>query len=356
MNITRKTINFLCDAYLCLNLGDDMFVEYLTEKFPQVSFCVLVHPKYAKPFKRIKNIKLHYLLWFFNKLLKKIIKKSLIKYRIVKKIKNYVYIGGSVFIEPENYEKDEILQYENGFILGANFGPYRNQKFYDLTKEKIIKLKDICFRDSYSYDMFKMLNNVRCAPDVLFGYNKYPAYQKGSGIGISVVELERRKSLSDMTEDYYKTIADFIEICCQQNITVSLYSFCSSEGDSRAVKKITELCQAQCRVVSYKGDIVAFLNDMNTNEYIVATRFHAMVIGWCLGKKVFPITYSKKLNNVMHDVNFTGKYWNLLKKEKYDAQRLFEDCLTAEPLQGCNDLQKKSDEQFKKITEFICAQ
>ena len=39
-------------------------------------------------------------------------------------------------------------------------------------QEKIFKIcTDICFRDKYSYNLFKDIENVRYAPDYAFSYN-----------------------------------------------------------------------------------------------------------------------------------------------------------------------------------------
>lgn len=81
-------------------------------------------------------------------------------------------------------------------------------------------------------------------------------------------------------------------------------------------------------------------------EYIVATRFHAMVIGWALRKKVFPIIYSKKTLNVIQDVNFHGKYWNLLSGQSYNVESLLMDIIGNENLQDVENEIEESKKQF----------
>ena len=57
----------------------------------------------------------------------------------------------------EEFEKKE----KPVFILGANFGPYITQDFFDKYFFLFSKCHDICFRDSYSKELFKNLDNVR---------------------------------------------------------------------------------------------------------------------------------------------------------------------------------------------------
>ena len=43
-------------AYLQFNLGDDLFVKHLIEKYPNVKFYILADSKYKKIFRKNKNL------------------------------------------------------------------------------------------------------------------------------------------------------------------------------------------------------------------------------------------------------------------------------------------------------------
>lgn len=89
-----------------------------------------------------------------------------------------VVLGGSMFIE-KNLARNELKEnikskYNTSsslFILGINFGPYKNSYYCDLYKELFSKADDVCFREKYSAELFKDLKNVRVAPDIIFGLN-----------------------------------------------------------------------------------------------------------------------------------------------------------------------------------------
>ena len=57
-NMFRKAKTYVyLRAYLRNNLGDDMFVRYIAEKYPDVTFKICTSSKYAQPFVKQTNIK-----------------------------------------------------------------------------------------------------------------------------------------------------------------------------------------------------------------------------------------------------------------------------------------------------------
>lgn len=56
------------------------------------------------------------------------------------------------------------------FCVRANFGPYHTEEYRSAMDKVYTKLKDICFRDTYSKNLFADNDHVRQAPDILFFY------------------------------------------------------------------------------------------------------------------------------------------------------------------------------------------
>ncbi|MEI3326743.1 MAG: polysaccharide pyruvyl transferase family protein [Thomasclavelia sp.] len=48
-------------------------------------------------------------------------------------------------------------------------------------------------------------------------------------------------------------------------------------------------------------DLEGILNCIGSAEIVIATRFHAMILGWCMGKKTLPIVYSSKMTHVLEE-------------------------------------------------------
>ena len=268
-----------------------------------------------------------------------------------------VKIGGSVFIEYTGWENVPIeIPNPHYFIIGANFGPYRTEKFFSAKKQNILQSDDCCFRDQYSYRLFRDVPQVRYAPDTLWAYPHYPAVQKGSGVGISILNLSAFSGLEDQTEAYERGIARI----CDQHIgagnKVVLYGFCKTDGDEAAIKRITSYCSSPQQIDAeiYDGDICGFLDAFNRVETVYASRFHAMILGFAMRKKVIPITYSIKQINALEDIGFKGVYWNILDREhlsekviRGEAEVLSDTILT--------DYQERAKEQFRGLDRFLCA-
>ena len=62
------------------------------------------------------------------------------------------------------------------------------------------------------------------------------------------------------------------------------------------------------------------------HKAVIATRFHAMILGFLFGKPVYPIIYDEKQSYVLQDLNFFGNSTPLEKIVDIDAKEVV-DCL-----------------------------
>lgn len=347
----------LINAYFNKNLGDDMFVAKLLSRYSKRKFLLLTRKRFLITNKS-RNIKqLSLLLVLMNKIINKVFKKELIIQHIKKKSEAIIRIGGSIFIQPSDWkEKNRAVKinHNNLFYIGCNYGPSSEKSFFSFVEQQIKISSDICFRDKYSYNLFSHLENVRYAPDVLWGYD-YPEIIEGDGIGISVIEIENRPSLSRYADLYYLNIVKMINYFQSINKRVVLLGFCEPEGDTRAIKKIKSmLVNDNIEMEIYNGNIDKFLNIINSCDSIIATRFHAMIIGWALRKKVFPIIYSKKQTHVLDDMEFVGNKWDLLSGEQFNVS--FNEMFGLNNIiydEQLNRLKSESEKQFEMLDKFL---
>lgn len=342
-------------AYFRKNLGDDMFVRCIAERYPSTSFKICTSSEYAQPFKNLSNVSNLSWLWrFLDRVCNRIVGTEICKKQLEIRADATVHIGGSIFIEPEDFVPPEAyFSNPNLFLMGCNFGPHKTEAYREFIFSRLQKANDVCFRDKYSYDVFSSLPRARVAPDILFGYPNYPAPQKGDGIGISVMRLDSRTELKHMANTYYSVIAQTIDLCAQRGIPVRLFSFCADEGDTKAISEITKHCDVRnVEICKYDGDVDFMLNKLNACEYIVASRYHAMIIGWCLGKKVFPIVYSDKQLHVIEDVQFPGACWDLRIADAYTANKLIDTVYASQPF-PTDKFTLESQRQFKMTDEYL---
>ena len=88
-------------AYDHINLGDDLFIETIADRYPDTEFYFWTNEKNKKVFQQQKNLKIVDENSIKTKVLRKIRPSLEVRYKaeIQKKCDAQVYIGGSIFME-----------------------------------------------------------------------------------------------------------------------------------------------------------------------------------------------------------------------------------------------------------------
>lgn len=331
-------------AYANFNLGDDLFIKILCERYPNTEFILYAPKSYKKLFEDLKNLRIfpsdNFVVRGANLIFRLVNGKNrYIQGKIAEKCDAAVYIGGSIFMQDANWErklenrKNSLIKDKPTFILGANFGPFNDEKFLSAYKKFFSKITDICFRDNYSYELFQELPNIRVADDIIFQLTrekKNPT--KNKKVVISVIKPSIREHLVNYDEIYYEKIKETTIFLTDKGLNVTLMSFCENEGDKEAIKEIFNLLPNKNKKMVekhyYKYNLKETIRTIESSKFVIATRFHSMILGWLFRKPVFPIAYSEKMTNVMKDLNFTGKYVELTDIDKLDPVEVFKSMET----------------------------
>ena len=349
-------------AYDHINLGDDLFIETIVNRYPNTEFYFWTEKKNKKVFQDLKNLRIIDKDSKKINLLKKIRPSLEARYKVAiqKKCDAQVYIGGSIFMEYPTWEnivswwEYQSTQYPF-FVLGANFGPYYTEEYRNAMDNVYKKLKDICFRDTYSKKLFETNDNVRQAPDILFSYQMQIRKKKKKQIFISVISCEDRNFKGLSEEEYILKMADLINGFYQEDYKIILASFCEEEGDLKAAEKIKYNIRnsSEVHILNYNGlNRKKIVETISESSYVVATRFHAMVLGMVAKVPVFPIVYSNKTRNVLDDINFEGNYADLRDKEsltyenaKYNLEMNYKV--------NIDEMKKNADQHFMKLDKML---
>ena len=299
--------NILLIAYIKENLGDDLFVKMLVEKYPMYNFFMrLQSSKYIGKLADLPNLEISIVDDLNDKLYSS----------NVQDFDAYIYIGGSIFMETGTVYKhsEEFYQFiqkckKNNrpfYYISCNYGPYMTQEYFNYSQKIFADCKDVCFRDIASYNMFKELPSIRYAPDFAFNYIPNQIEKKPNSIGISVIDLLPRKDLKNKHEQYINSLITNIKNYIATDKTVYLYSFCKFEGDENTMNSILEKFSNHPNIVPirYDGDIDKFLNTYSKMEYFICTRFHSAILSCIFKQKIQILSYSKKINNVINDLKF----------------------------------------------------
>jgi colanic acid/amylovoran biosynthesis protein len=374
----NKTI--LVRTYTNENLGDDLFLKILFEKYPQTDFLLIVslkkYRKWETVYKNVNTVYFH--LNIFERIIMKVASIFESEYGsmyLLKKYNNffsslknridaYIYIGGSLFkqrhagisIEDKlNKMITTILFDKPKYILGANFGPLIEEKYLHYYQSIFEQYTDICFRDHYSYNLFKSLPNVRCETDTVFCININNIKKEEGSIGFSLINLVDRLELCKYSTIYTNTILKLINHFSFGNYrTIYFFSFCKKEGDEEVIKKIfkklSPSIKRKVKIVKYRGEINTFLFEYMKVEFMFTTRFHAMILSLIANQRIYPFVYSDKMTNILEDLKYGNKYSNI--NNIKDVDNIIEE-LNSNDFALIPSIRQSAEKQFDKLTGFI---
>jgi len=365
MKNTKRVIIY---GYTRINLGDDLLIQTLSHRYPRTTFILYAPSIYKKIFTPCTNIKIYsssnYFAKFINFIGRFLGKCNLYESMLARTCDACVCITGSLFIQKDknwksyyNYFQERKINKLPFFLIGANFGPYTDDEFLNSFQRLFSTYDDICFRENYSKNIFTKLSNVRVAPDAVFT-NKYilsigkKIKSTSKSILISLIDLSSRPALAKFERDYLSAIEYACKYFSAIGYKIKLVSFCGIEGDEIACNKILKnLGDCNSSVEFYRGDIYKTIDILASAEIIIASRFHAMIVGWLLGKKVLPICYSKKTVHVLEDIQYNDPYIEINEMKS-------EDCIYLMHKNSRYNFDftqtiSEAEKQFEKLDRFI---
>lgn len=313
-------------AYDRQNLGDDLFVHTIVKRYPDAQFYIWSDRENRKTFACLPNLKVVDKDSAFVRMLHKLRPSLVSRYKawLEKGCDAVVYIGGSIFMEYPNWETIcSWWEYEAEnrpfYVLGANFGPYHTEAYREKMARIFSRCRDVCFRDRYSYGLFRDVDIVRWAPDILFSYPMPKVPVKEKQIFVSVINCAGRDESHDLGScdaRYVANMAKLLQGYLEDGYDLVLASFCKEEGDEDGIAKILAAMDCtdhpQIRVMAYdgtnSGELTAAIAESGG---VIATRFHAAILALAAGRPVLPIVYSDKTIHVLEDLGFGGAVYDL---------------------------------------------
>lgn len=367
--------NIFIYVYAKVNLGDDLFIKILLERYPDTTFTIVGSPIYTEIFREYKNLRVigKTEVSFFDRLINNIYKylsptkrKQNIISIIQSEYKLYtqqsdgiIVIGGSLF---QQYEVNDIYyDYETFnaltkvklpiYFLGCNFGPFVSEDYLNSYKELFAKATDVSFREEKSFNLFKDLSNIRFNPDIVYGMD-FEENQMKSGIGFSIVGplgKVRQIDRNSYVEKYVSLIDSYIA----EGKLIKLFSFCKDEGDEEIITEIYNKLSKQENVekVFYDGNINNFLRIYSSVEAVYCGRFHAMILSMVFDQHMMPIVYSKKMVNVLNDINFEGNFVEFAKFNEIDISTTRKDIISNKYDISKEKIQAKN--HFSNLDKFL---
>lgn len=354
------------------NLGDDLFLKIITQRYPDCTFHILTNRQYIDTYDNIGNLVTHVKNRRITRMLNFLFRRfGLPDYIILKMSKQanvVIFLGGSLYQQEENWKKlfkqrmNMVELFNASFAIGNNFGPFTDNDFYNSYKTFFKRMEDVCFRDKQSRMLFPY-SNVRNASDIVFGISSYcPNLEKRilnvneekPCVVISIINLEyasvSRKYKKVNAEIYEKWISKLIFMLEQREYSVVLMGFCTSEGDDIAIDRIIAKNAFKSTIKYIHHDINESLAILRYSDLIIATRFHSMILGWAFDKKVAPIVYGNKMKQVIQDTGFDGCCVDIEDIDQYDPEFVIDNAKKLSNLQSYID---DSSNQFSGFDKWL---
>lgn len=360
-------------AYLQHNVGDDLMVELLIKRYPNYYFYgSRGMQKKTKLLKKLNYFDLEDIYkrfgrWnhLFNILTFHRKEDYLINhiiYFIEKKCICGVTIGGSLYRQLPGETLCERMKREEErkplnvpyYIIGANFGPYKDAEFYNAFYSYFSSCNGVSFRDSQSYELFKGLKQVQWAPDVVFNIEDIASSVVENGtLLISVIDLNTKYRYSECKTEYEQFIVKMCKYAISKGLKPILVAFCTHEGDDSAIHSVYKMLDEETARMTahyyYKGDTVEVIELFKKAEYIIATRFHAMILALKLKKPLFTIAYELKCENVLRDIGSTAfcKINDIARVTPEQALKM------AQRIVDVNDYSSAAEKQFAQLDALL---
>lgn len=341
------------DVYLKQNLGDDIFVKMFLDRYDEDIYTYTKDGAYIINDSRLKIY--HGPIYRALNILLKLItfKKIGIKEILARKADVSVMLGGSLFIESKHPNFSLKSPY---YVLGSNFGPYQTDKYLKKYTKIFSNAEDVCFREQHSKELFKLLPNVRATTDIVLSLDVSKFNITNSkNVLISVINCKRK--LDDTyTKDYENKIIEIIDKMINKGYEITLMSFCKNECDEITIENIINKMSNKDYINKinkfyYNGNIDEALNIIASSEIIFGSRFHANILGMVFGKTVIPISYDNKTINLLKDIGFKGKQFDIRNMNEFNVSNLNDDDLNYK--YDISKQKKLAEESFINLDKIL---
>ena len=375
-------MDILVQYYSRRNAGDDLFIDLLARHFTDCRLSLIASPRY-RPLGLPEHVRLHPISYsraawrivqrvagLDSPLSRRIGRRNAFRLQsLADSSEAYVNIGGSIFMESGEEERpfrgdgapcfDYVSTRRPGgrrFLIGANLGPAFTDEYGRRMCYEVGKYTHACLRDWASYTLVRKLGHAQYAPDVIFlAQQPAPTETDGRAV-ISVVDIRRHTADEAVAAAYERLLADTVRALRKRNVPVTLCSFCRAQGDERAIHRILALLEDKSGVSThfYRGDLPALLQLFSNAGFVVASRFHAMILGMSFGKPVFPIAYDCKTRHYLDDLAFAGASADLCDLPRLTADDVLSN-YDRHILADCAAHKAHAANQFRALRDFVDA-
>lgn len=315
-------------AYLDNNIGDDLMLKLLSERFPSYIFY----------FYTSNTVVINTLRQFNNFTLRCPSNRK----EDLDSVDAILSIGGSIFNDLNTF-RGKIARLKKFLFLlnakrkrkliatvGCNLGPYKDKLGWYLTVAELKLNSLITVRDDFSFQLLSCNNfiqNYYLADDIVYGLQISNTVENRSGLGISSFRSTHTGENNYQNYQVLALIAD--EYIKKTNNSVKIFAFDSEiENDISAAFHIFNLIQNKknVEIIPYLGDIEGFVQKFSNCERHISIRFHSAILSDLMKIPFYPIAYSNKMEAFISEKfpNFDLKTISSFNSEELNLSEIME--------------------------------
>ena len=301
-------MNILLDAYFDQNFGDDLFVDTITKLYPEYKFYAFMEYYPMEVQKWAEKIPNLYILPDSAVLLRKGFFDA------------YICVGGDIFPEGGDFSKRQswvtAVREAAGKVFFLGFSLFQN--YGENTQWEIVRLMCgadvIAPRDEASANLLRNWmpeKEITVMADLGFlakwPENKPAEHREINCLGIAV----RRPGYADKDtmETYESDLAGLINAFLAENNGRKAIILALSNGsvkDKDVALAILEKIEESTRVEihTYSGDLESTQQELAKCDFVICTRFHALIACIAMQIPFCPVNYEVKMENLLQEIAY----------------------------------------------------
>lgn len=304
----KVSMNFLVDAFIDNNLGDDLMLELLVRRFPGVNFFCLRNAKLnaQAPYRDWPNL----LIPDWTDL-----------DRILPFMDGLLVFGGSAWQDHGNNldwfgwrtKALKTLKARGcpALAIGNNIGPVSTEEGRDLFVDLLRRFNCVVVRDQTSIRWMESHvgpSRGTLGADLVLGYPVPSVAREAGLIGISI---HRTVLFPERNTPYVEHMTAMVRALhkAKPALRFRFLAFDTiTENDEILVDQVLARLDwpEWASKAIYRGDIPSFLNAFGACDRIFASRFHALVLALLFGQPFVPLDYMDKTRSFLRDLGYEG--------------------------------------------------
>lgn len=346
-------MNIFLEAFVDTNFGDNLFVHTVVSRYPQHTFHMLPRKGYETSYQLLLEQENNIQLISPEK-----------AETFITEMNAMMVVGGDMFWEGTYLtwlKYVRAIKKEKGpvIFMGMSLFPQYSFKTRFFLRLLFHQVDAIVVRETQSAEQAKKIAPkaaVITATDMAFTTDVTDIKKEAAEAGVLGISVRKKipRDTKDAYAQYCACMAETAVSYLEEDDTHTIRFLALSKGvfdDEAVAKEILALCpekyRARMQMIPFKGNVTAYIQEMQKCEKLLCTRFHALVFAILLRKPFVPVIYEEKMRRLLNEIGYEGI------RPEYEDQWSPEDIRTG--FEECYCEEEKLASYLNKAGQFFVA-